>query len=376
MEKKLHGFTIEVFDTDKIEKFSEVNSLSDKNKSYSRIYFIDFVRGIVIILVVFGHNLQYGSGSEFYKNELYFQNVIFKIIYSFHMPIFALLSGYLFFFSMKKDIKIVLKRRVSSLIFPIFIWKTIETFARLLLGRIKINNFLQIYINDIIYDLWFLWAIFWCSIAVIVIERLIKGKFSVYLFLLVLTFFVPTIFGAHMYIYMYPYFAAGFLFNKINGTEKYKKYVKRDLFAVSSAAVIFSLLILFYNYNSYIYTSHISILEADNAIRQFGIDIYRYIIGFVGSIAVIILCKMIYNKYHNSDNKVIKLVEKFGQNSMGIYILNTYVNTIFLLPLTKSFSPNILIWVFETILSFIFYSVAIFTIKKVPYANKVLFGGR
>lgn len=61
---------------------------------------IDFIRGIAIILVILGHNIQYGSGVSYYTNELYFDNVLFKLIYSFHMPLFALISGYLSYRSM------------------------------------------------------------------------------------------------------------------------------------------------------------------------------------------------------------------------------------------------------------------------------------
>lgn len=56
--------------------------------------YFDFIKGIAIILVVFGHCIQYGSGILFITNEDYYDDVIFKLIDSFQMPLFALISGY------------------------------------------------------------------------------------------------------------------------------------------------------------------------------------------------------------------------------------------------------------------------------------------
>ena len=74
----------------------------DKEGAFSqiaknRIEFIDILKGYAIILVVMGHFLgwQYGGihGSVPSDNNA---NVLFKIIYSFHMPLFFFLSGYTF----------------------------------------------------------------------------------------------------------------------------------------------------------------------------------------------------------------------------------------------------------------------------------------
>lgn len=79
--------------------------------------YIDFLKGIAIILVVFGHNIQYGSGSNYLQNEFFFDNIIFKFIYSFHMPLFAIISGYLFFLTIKKyNTKMVIIKKIRSLL--------------------------------------------------------------------------------------------------------------------------------------------------------------------------------------------------------------------------------------------------------------------
>lgn len=52
----------------------------------SRIDSVDVLRGIAILLVVAGHAIQYSGISK--------DNVIFEMIYSFHMPLFFFISGY------------------------------------------------------------------------------------------------------------------------------------------------------------------------------------------------------------------------------------------------------------------------------------------
>lgn len=62
----------------------------------------DVLKGILIILVILGHWLEYGLGN-------YLNRVVFNYIYLFHMPLFILISGY---FSKKTDKKNVQKKDI------------------------------------------------------------------------------------------------------------------------------------------------------------------------------------------------------------------------------------------------------------------------
>ncbi len=48
----------------------------DKQRNYK----IDYIKGILITLVVFGHSIQYGSGLTFFSEECYFDDTLFKIM--------------------------------------------------------------------------------------------------------------------------------------------------------------------------------------------------------------------------------------------------------------------------------------------------------
>lgn len=73
-------------------------------RAQSRDKFLDLIKGVTIILVVAGHCIQSGCGTQYSSSNLYWENYLFKFIYGFHMPLFAMISGYLFYYSVKKEI--------------------------------------------------------------------------------------------------------------------------------------------------------------------------------------------------------------------------------------------------------------------------------
>ena len=70
---------------------------------------LDFAKGIGIILMVLGHCYSAGNGE-----------LIRTWFYSFHMPLFMLVSGYLFSYSFRKrNLADLLEHRLRSMLHPI-----------------------------------------------------------------------------------------------------------------------------------------------------------------------------------------------------------------------------------------------------------------
>jgi len=94
----------------------------------NRINWIDWAKVFTMILVVFGH-------CSFTNVDLIYKN----LVYSFHVPLFFLLSGYL-----HKDSKIFisyLKKNIRSLIVPYILLNALVLFAFLLPEMIIQNNY-------------------------------------------------------------------------------------------------------------------------------------------------------------------------------------------------------------------------------------------
>lgn len=78
-----------------------------------RLFYLDVMKGILIILVILGHSIQ--DTISDYQN-----NFLFRFIYSFHMPLFFAISGYLTF--KNKYDKTLLKKRALQLLVPFGVW--------------------------------------------------------------------------------------------------------------------------------------------------------------------------------------------------------------------------------------------------------------
>ncbi len=86
-----------------------------ENKSSTRILWPDILKTFAVFLVILGHI------SSTYDSREYFSPVALWI-YSFHMPLFMMLSGMFFKYSLKKDFKTLLIDKSRLLLLPLLCW--------------------------------------------------------------------------------------------------------------------------------------------------------------------------------------------------------------------------------------------------------------
>ena len=132
--------------------------------------YIDILKGIAICLMVFGHCIQLGNGSEYVSNELFFENLFFKLIYIFHMPLFMGISGYLFFSSYERYGYYVIVKKAKSFLLPVFTVIGLNVIYNLIVSYNEITLYTLFY-N--LYDtLWFLQSLFFNVIYVCILEKI------------------------------------------------------------------------------------------------------------------------------------------------------------------------------------------------------------
>lgn len=264
-----------------------------------RSLYLDIVKGVAITLVVFGHCLQYGTSLN--VDDTYFGNSIFITIYSFHMPLFMLVSGYLFWGSANRhSAKKNVRSRISGLLVPIFSWNTLNLLlldvTKLIKGdTISIGGNIQSYLSAT----WFLWSIFWCSLIVLIVRRFLHDTPIVYILLSFMLLFLPNTHGIPYHVYMYPYFVIGYFWNKINGSNAFEVMsFKRKLCVCLISIILFLILLFMYTKDDYIYTSGTCIFQHPTFMYSLLLtDLYRYIIGLVGSVSVLIIVRLSYKKF-------------------------------------------------------------------------------
>lgn len=148
---------------------------------------VDAVKGLAIYLVILGHAIQYATSQDYN----YAGNSIFQIIYSFHMPLFMMMSGYLFAYSMNKySIKGGMIAKVRGILVPCISWGIITYLIDLILYR---NQKIGIVAAlDYTYNSnWFLWAVFFTSILAYIFISVFKKKEVSLAILAVINFVLP-----------------------------------------------------------------------------------------------------------------------------------------------------------------------------------------
>ena len=352
------------------------NQFSPKKRNH----FLDFTKAFAIILVVFGHCIQFGSGENYFKEGLFFDNIIFKYIYSFHMPLFMLISGYFFAYGINKEAKDIFINKFKSLIVPILTWAILPLVifiaAKCLKNEFSIISTIKHYISYSLHSLWFLWAVFWCSLIVIIINKIFKDKTLIYVLIFAVSFLIPDGYNLQLYKFMFPYFIIGYFYKKYNCQEKLSKIYNSNYFICTSGAIFF-ILLYYFERESYIYVSKHTILNKD-IINQLSIDLYRYFIGFIGSIFTLSLLIKIYNIIKKQiifkENNFILTI---GKNTMGIYIISNFINKYILYRVTSFITyPNFFIIGIESVLVILISILIIKFIQRYKILNKFLLGAK
>jgi len=336
----------------------------------SRNLFIDYLKGIAIFLVVWGHGLQF-LDSEYNC----YGNYVFLFIYSFHMPLFMCVSGYLFAFSVKKkSFNEMFLIKFKQLMIPVLCWGFLFTWLvyykelRPLDAKHLTVRYIWLYIRSLPYHLWFLWSLFVIS----VISSLLSKRKNIEVLLHVCTFFLllclPDNFGLSYVKFMYPFFLMGYFYNKYAmKIHSIKKYV------VVASFIIFPLCFFGWSKIDLIYFTPMSFYKTI-FIDHLYIILLRYVIGFTGVIVVVTLIKrfLFFPK--------LTFVTTMGLFSLGIYIIQSVLNYIVKIYFSID-SSNVYLYTFVytilfALLSIVFSIVATKWIGKIPFLSRILFGGR
>lgn len=209
-----------------------------------RLAYIDYARGIGIILMIMGH--------------IDFGGAFYKYIHAFHMPIFFVMSGYLY---REKDslVKEIAKKAKQLLIpyiligaFHYVVWLVLYhnegNIFEPLLNLLFINTNLNMPIAG---ALWFLTCLFWVDVIFMVIEKYLK-KLSWLIFIAITalgmvftsitTIRLPWAIDAAMVGVGFYY--AGYLLKKYSNISVVNRLMDLKLFEALLGLAIFSVLII------------------------------------------------------------------------------------------------------------------------------------
>lgn len=325
-----------------------------------RIEEIDILKGIAIILVIVGHCIQIGFGKSWRECELFYDNLIFKVIYSFHMPLFMIISGYLCCSQNKR-----FQLRFRRLILPLVIWQLFFSIVLFILKKDYEINFIWLYLKNLYYPYWFLWTVFIINIIVHILDTVnYKIRCCLYIILFIISLFIMDDYNIVYLKFLLPFYLFGYYYKKRGFTINnfIKIFEKKRLIIL---LVIYIVLMKYFDYDTYIYTSGFVIT---NNYRQFFTNIYRVIIGMTG----ILLFAGLILRYCDKLHSIFKnLISWFGQRSLILYIIQGYIVIILgKLNLKSGFSYGVLL--FETIVVISISMLLVEVIKKISYGYILL----
>ena len=143
--------------------------LTVQGKIGNRIYWLDVIKGIAIILVVYGHTARgLESAGRLTFNGVF--GIIDYAIYLIHMPVFFAVSGFIFQKSLSSEISMYafFKGKAQSIVWPYLLWTTVSVAAQTVMsGSGALNNPMTwdrlLSIGwDPVSPFWFLYALFCC----------------------------------------------------------------------------------------------------------------------------------------------------------------------------------------------------------------------
>ncbi|HET7819535.1 MAG TPA: acyltransferase family protein [Bacteroidia bacterium] len=275
----------------------------------SRFDFLDYIKGVLIFLVVYGHVIQY---VEYKDSGLFWFNPVYKIIYMFHMPLFMAISGFLAYNSIqKKSFYDILKSRIKTLIVPIIFFAVLKfTLSILLDNDFTLRQLPAFFIKSIIGNLWFLWALFYATVIVAFMRKYNFDKTVFLVLVLIAILILPDRYDSPLYKFTFFYFLLGYVVAKYSIHNYFQNSIKRNNILLVLSLLLTAFFFFIWNKNMYVYVSGMEIFSI-NILTV----LLRFLIGIVCSLAFLLLFRKIYQW------RPTPAIIELGRNSIYIYIL-------------------------------------------------------
>jgi fucose 4-O-acetylase-like acetyltransferase len=308
-----------------------VNYLSQEQMN-GRIQFMDALKLFAIFLVLWGHAVQYLLSSVYYSEPMY------RIIYSFHMPLFMMISGFFAVKSMKRDFIHLFITKFRQLILPVISWGALLWILKWILiqfvGGEMASDFYPQVRSYCIYSLWFLKSVFVCYMLAYVCYRSGRCKiiaFAVTCVAMMILRFVPqfceqyTLITILRYLQldvMFPSFIIGMLLHRyiqlLNANAK-------NVFIISLC--VFVVMLLFWSSDFFVASPKIKpmLISGDytDLILYIGKQLYRIVIGAFGSITFVSLACMVFSKPRTG--RIVSIMCDWGKYTLAIYVLQSII---------------------------------------------------
>jgi fucose 4-O-acetylase-like acetyltransferase len=338
---------------------------------------VDCVRGVAIVLVVVGHVIQFGSQERFD----FFTNPVFIGIYAFHMPLFAVVSGYLTNASLQRQSRLRnLRTRTRTLLLPYATWTLLLGsglyWASTSAAKGGISEGFH-YVARFAFlasgSLWFLLFLFisYIILALATSAQKLVGWAALPVSIVVV-WLIPL--GPQLAFFqvkwLYPFVVLGFL---AHGAKRRLDLARWEKPATVISILLFILLLQFWTRQDSVYISQMQI-AIDDPLSSVERWPYRYLLATSGVIAVTGIVRIALTHTR------LRVFEFLGRASLGIYSVQTVLVLVLAHLPSPSADPFLYFGVYVPVVSAIIvvvsYVLTIWVLQKMALLRILLLGGK
>jgi fucose 4-O-acetylase-like acetyltransferase len=280
------------------------------------------MKGMAIVLVVLGHAIQ--------KNTVNYQsNYLFCFIYSFHMPLFFSVSGYLMYLTLANNRFNWIKNKAVYLVIPHIVFDVLYYFASstglTVYDNVTVTFSFFRWLKESLFvnsGEWFLWVLFSCFV-ILVLFKWVEERFPPVLFwgfvalFTILLLLIPEINKDYLRIYEIQWY---FLF-ALSGylVAKYRQFIKRYSALIVIGALDFPVLMSLGNWNrgDLFFPSHLFSSYLTFHLTSFYFS--RFLQGIEG-ICLVLLIALALSKFPRLSTPIVWL----GRLTMGVYLFHMF----------------------------------------------------
>jgi len=320
-----------------------------------RINWIDYAKGIAIILVVYGHMIR-GLSKQITPSIFYISDTL---VYGFHMPLFFFLAGLFVAKWSNSTPKVAIKKKLLTIAYPYFLWSILQGGINIILSRytnseMDIKTLFNIVFTPI-SQFWFLYVLFFIYLLYYLLKKFlsIKTIFLISFFMFFLTPFINFWIFKLIFSNLIFFTSSSLIFSKFN--MKYLENICTTKILLL-AFTIFSL-------SNYFFISHNKNMEI--LVR----NIISLPIGFIGIGFCVILAVVL------AKNNILSKLKYLGSLSMVIYLAHTIFSAGTRIVLIKLFHiDNIYLVILFGVLFGILLPVVLYKVSTRFKLVKLLFG--
>lgn len=342
--------------------------------SNNRFVWADSLKGWLMLLVILGHAIQSTLGIACEENHLW------NLIYSFHMPAFMAVSGWLAYRGiisskpMNSDWGGYLgncKRRALQLLVPYLAWTLISYI-------IKGDYTLTAACNKLMFpdtSFWFLWVLFWICV-IFNLAQLVASKLKVNEMVLILgtclllfglmVVMEIRVLGFQFLAYYFLFYTLGYCLHKYEEIPLLKTMCKPFVMVSLTALQAF----LAWGWTMHGLPSWMpAIPHVPSALLQYA---YR---GFTALVAIVVLIG-VAPKMLNATNKLNQMICTIGVVSLGLYVVHLSLMG-YIVKSIQSIIPNISTWAcvsFAFVLALVISYLVVWLLNRNKLTARIFLG--